>query len=299
MAYTTITRMPEKTSGTIDYYNDYLLLTGGNQSFKVSVGNLKDFYSNILTTDVMDFTNKTIDDISNNVYANAVHLKAKAFGDLTYGDVVSVHSSSTSDSLVVEKADNTVSAAIGIVKAFDMDDGTEGLVLTSGIFDNIDTSAFAQNDLLYVNGAGTLTNVAPEDGIVQQVALAINIGTSGNILTLFGQPRQTSTEVDYDNLTSGILATNLQDAVDELAYNLDTEIIRTEKMEIVSDYFVLPRPPVGVIISDGARIFDNLLDPSFVEYSCVIMNGITCNFEPADNLNGKYAVIEYLAIKIP
>ena len=77
-----------------------------------------------------------------------------------------------------------------------------------------------------------------------------------------------------------------------------TELITTERIEIVNDSITLPYKAKGTTIISTAYIFDNLVDYVFEEYTCTVAaDKITLEFDPLDNLNGKYAIVTFLGVK--
>ena len=85
---------------------------------------------------------------------------------------------------IANVADPTKMPAAGLAGA-DILPGATGEVVIIGQLHGVDTSSYAYNDILYVDGAGLLTNVKPTDpshsvqpiGNIEKVATAINDGT--------------------------------------------------------------------------------------------------------------------------
>lgn len=76
-------------------------------------------------------------------------------------------------------------------------------------------------------------------------------------------------------------------------------ILTTEKLLISNNKIALNYKCKGDVIYNKALIYDNLNSEYFTEYSCnSSSNGLFIEFNSTDNLNGKYAVVSYLAGEI-
>ena len=58
---------------------------------------------------------------------------------------------------------STTSPILGLTKT-SISNSSEGIVVVAGVMDNINTSGFANGDVLYVGISGGLTNIRPEEG---------------------------------------------------------------------------------------------------------------------------------------
>lgn len=73
-------------------------------------------------------------------------------------------------------------------------------------------------------------------------------------------------------------------------------LVTTDRLLIFEDKITLPRKSFGAIIWNMAIIFDDFSSNVIAaEATCSLdPDQITVNFDPADNLNMKYAVVSYL-----
>lgn len=78
----------------------------------------------------------------------------------------------------------------------------------------------------------------------------------------------------------------------------DAEVFTTEKTLIQDNKITLPHQALGDLIFNYAMIYQDLTSPPFIEATCVVQDdGFTVSFNPADNVNGWYAVVSYLRRK--
>ena len=173
-------------------------------------------------SDIQTLTNKNINDYTNLVHADAIHQRVKATVAITKGQPVSyVGYNSGEDAIEVNLADSATSIAIGIAED-DIAIGGFGNIIATGVFEGLDTSIYTEGTILYVNGAGTLTATEPTTGFAQPCAFVLRSHASnGAIRCNFSYPKQPADDVRYDNTTSGLTATDVQSAIDELDNNID------------------------------------------------------------------------------
>lgn len=62
-------------------------------------------------------------------------------------------------------------------------DGTDGVIIVSGVFSNLNTSAYAAGDILYVGESGGLTNVMPTTGS-GAIAVVAHINASTGVIVV-------------------------------------------------------------------------------------------------------------------
>lgn len=126
--------------------------------------------------------------------------------------------------IILALADGTGGArAIGLT-THDIENNTNGYVALVGTVSDINTSAFSEGDFLYVSStvAGDLVNVAPDFPVlVGQVTIS---HVSNGQVTVYTRAGDHAENVIYDNVTSGLTATVVQDAIDELVGGSVTEI---------------------------------------------------------------------------
>lgn len=68
-------------------------------------------------------------------------------------------------------------------------DATDGVVIISGVFTNIDTSSFTVGDILYVGSSGGLTSTKPDGS----GAIALVAKSSNNGIIILGKPKGNGT----------------------------------------------------------------------------------------------------------
>ena len=173
--------------------------------------------SAVQPTATQTLTNKTIIDYTNTVHADAVHARAKATENILKGQAVVITGYNTGEAaLEIALADNTTGVATGIAYE-NISTGNFGLIISAGILENVDTSAFSEGVILYVNGSGNLTPTEPSTGFAQPIAYVLRSNAnSGALQILADYPKQDAADVRYSNSTSGLTATDVQAAIDEV-----------------------------------------------------------------------------------
>lgn len=191
----------------------------------------------VTPTNAVGLTNKTLDDISNNVGANRVHYKVKNMtgSTLANGTVVKVAGYEAGEETVkVAPTTSTGDVAIGIVHG-SIAQGDVGLVVNTGVATGVNTTGYTAGSMLYQNGSGGLTHIKPTTGTYQAVAVPLNSKTDGALLVEFTEPNPVNwdgryyTETEVNNLLSGKQATITGAATTITSSNL------TASMALVSD----------------------------------------------------------------
>ena len=191
----------------------------------------------VTPTNVVGLTNKTLDDISNNVGANRVHYKVKNMtgSTLANGTVVKVAGYEAGEETIrVAPTTSTGDVAIGIVHG-SIAQGEVGLVVNTGVATGVNTTGYTTGSMLYQNGSGGLTHTKPTTGTYQAVAVPLNAKTDGALLVEFTEPNPVDwdsryyTETEVNNLLSGKQATITGAATTITSSNL------TASMALVSD----------------------------------------------------------------
>ena len=153
------------------------------------------------STDIL--TNKTMNDESNNIHADVVHMLVRnVSGDaLTRGTPVYVSGySAGQDKVEVNKADADGAStfpAIGLTEDVSLANNSNGQVLVTGILENMDTTGTDEGetwnvgDALYLSEtAGQLTNVRPNaTAEVQSVAKVLRSHASQGLVLIQGAGR--------------------------------------------------------------------------------------------------------------
>jgi hypothetical protein len=197
------------------YYNTDMnsLMLKDNGIWDVAVPNISDIYTKAETdvllsnipTNTAEYTNKTIDDYTNIVKANAVHARVKNQSGVTMtkGTVVAYFGYSDSeDAIKVVKANNTTGVSIGILQDDILADDF-GMMISTGIIDGLDTSSYTNGTILYADTTGGLTDVEPTTGFAQPIAYVLKSNENIGVLqVLASYPKQDANDVRYDSTNS-------------------------------------------------------------------------------------------------
>ena len=159
-------------------------------------------------------TNKTIADISNNVHADLIHLHVRANEAISKGQAVKFDSyNQGQNSIEVSLADQATDISIGLAQG-DMALNELGLVATSGVLEDVDTSAFTEGAILYVNGSGDLQETEPTSGFSQPIALCLRSNQNNGVLDILADyPKQPASDVRNDSTVTGA---TVKDALNSL-----------------------------------------------------------------------------------
>jgi hypothetical protein len=170
------------------------------------------------------YTNKTIDDYTNIVKANAVHSRVKNQSGVTMtkGTVVTYSGYSDSeDAIKVVKADNTTGVAIGILNDDILADEF-GMMISTGIIDGLDTSTYTNGTILYTDATGGLTDVEPTTGFSQPIAYVLKSNENIGVLqVLAAYPKQDADDVRVE-ANGSLSAGTVQSAIESIITNMET-----------------------------------------------------------------------------
>lgn len=102
--------------------------------------------------------------------------------NLIAGDpvIISGYNSSVNKSKIEKAVSSSENPILGLLKQ-DLTDGSEGIVVVAGVLEDINTSSFANGDILYVGLSGGLTSTRPEGGS-GAVGLVAHSASSGVII---------------------------------------------------------------------------------------------------------------------
>jgi len=303
MAYATIHDLEELLAQDAESYHDYMLLTRDDTSYRVSVETLKDMMTGLWGNERFEMFNKVLTSPSNLIHANTLQYNVIADEDLVRGDIVMIQDNNLNPNEASVKKHDGQGTALGIVKE-DVLATEQATIIISGIYDNFDdahpvnTSMFQKGDILFMGPTGEFTNVKPTAGLEQQVGVIAAVNeTHGAIVLNFDGQIEKSRQIEYDRTVSNVSSSNVQDALDEIWSILYTEMYTSPRLLINNDYATLPRIPVGTIVNDMAMVFDDSSTNVCEDYTCSV-NGNFLVFDGADYLDGKYAKVSYLTIKI-
>ena len=165
-------------------------------------------------------TNKTLDDYTNFIHADGTHLRVKALENLTKGDVIMfVGFNSWESAIEVQKHNSSTAPAIGIMYSA-ITTGSFGMAISNGYLRDINTIAYPEGTILYPNTTGGFTTTPTINGTNynQPIAYVLRSHAVNGIIMINIWPwHDLAPYVGYDNTTSGLVATNVQDAIDEVA----------------------------------------------------------------------------------
>lgn len=165
-----------------------------------------------------------------------IELEVVAGERLSKGDVVYVagHSGNTPQvSKALSNAHGAKMPAIGVAKQA-INSGNTGYIVVQGLIKGINTSAFAEGDVLYVSPtvAGKVVNTAPtgEENKIQNVGKVINSAGSGSVLVTGAGRFNATSALDEGNIFLGnasnqSVTANLDLAVSDLGYQKNIEVL--------------------------------------------------------------------------
>lgn len=150
----------------------------------------------ITLNDIQTLTNKTLTDYTNTIYADQVHYRVKATTNIAKGQAVSfVGYNSGENAIEVTLCNNTTSVAVGIASQALLT-GEFGNIVASGLLEQVNTSAYSQGTILYVNGSGTLTATEPTSGFAQPIAFVLRQDAiNGAIQINASYPKQDTSDI--------------------------------------------------------------------------------------------------------
>ena len=138
----------------------------------------------VTTSDASTLTNKTIDDYTNNVGANSTHFRVKANGTIGKGAVIKATGFVPGEQAIeVGFVTSATDTAIGIMEQA-LTVGQFGMAVVIGELFDVNTNAFAFNDVLYSNGAGGLTATKPSTGTYQTLGTVVRSNTNNGVIAV-------------------------------------------------------------------------------------------------------------------
>ena len=130
-----------------------------------------------------------IEDVISNVGLPFTSLEVRNTTGSTIAKGTPVYISGFSTKPLIAKCDSddlTTFPFVGITQAA-IATATDGVIILSGVFENINTSSYTAGNILYVANGGGLTDVIPADGSGAVAVVAKSNASTGVIIV--GQPK--------------------------------------------------------------------------------------------------------------
>ena len=171
------------------------------------------------TTDTQTLTNKTLDDYTNTIHADALHFRVKATQNILKGQPVTITGWNVGEEAYEVALANQANNVANGLASTDMAIGVFGMMEQSGILTDIDTSAWAEGIILYLDGVGALTAIEPTTGYMQPIAYVVRShAINGALQVNADYPKQDAFDVRYNTTES------VGDILDELqGQSVDTQ----------------------------------------------------------------------------
>lgn len=214
----------------------------------------------LTATSTSTVINKTLDSITNQIGADHIHYKVRNASGSTIPINTVVTASGTQPGtdyiLVIPITDPQTQIAIGIVHTTLANNGT-GLVINTGIADDVDTSLWPVGTILYPSTAGDFTTVKPTIGRYQACALVLRQhATQGTLLCEFTNPEQiaSTAQEGYVQLNDTLTSTSTTEALTAaqgkvLQDNIDL------KAPLASPAFTdIPEAPTAAVGTDTTQL---------------------------------------------
>jgi hypothetical protein len=154
----------------------------------------------VTTVDAATLTNKTIDDYTNFVGANQLHIKVKATATLALGTVCKAVGWNAGENAVeVAAVSSAADIALGVTDAV-ISIGDLGELINTGYLEGIDTNAFSPGTILYPNTSGGFTATKPSSGTFQAVAYVLRQNVNnGTVFVEFTNPQAVEASTNTAN----------------------------------------------------------------------------------------------------
>lgn len=240
------------------------------------------------TSDTQTLTNKTLDDYTNKIHADAIHFRVKNTNGTTIyrGQPVKVTGYNVGEGAIeVVLANQATGVSNGLVEDVSIVNGGFGNVTAVGIVKDFDTTAWNEGNILYVDGVGALTNTEPTTGYAQPIAYVLRKNANnGAVQVNADYPKQDASDVrftPYGNLSS----TNVQNALKELDDEKAsvTNLITSNYTYNVTDEATLD---AAIAYLSGKRLYG-------ITYTIDILNDVTVTGSKVINHpDGEYITIQ-------
>jgi hypothetical protein len=130
-----------------------------------------------------------IEDVILNIGLPFISIEVRNNSGASIAKGTPVHISGYSTKPTIAKSDSddlTTFPVIGITQSA-ITDGSDGVVIVSGVFDEFNTSSYTAGDILYVANGGGLTDTIPTGGSGAVAVVAKSNASTGVIIV--GQPK--------------------------------------------------------------------------------------------------------------
>jgi hypothetical protein len=134
-----------------------------------------------------------LEDVLSNVGVPFISLEVRNISGASIAKGTPVYITGYTTKPTVEKCDSdniSTFPVVGITQAA-ISNNTNGVVIVSGVFENINTSSFTAGDIIYVANGGGLTDTIPTGGSGAVAVVAKSNATTGVIIV--GQPKGNGT----------------------------------------------------------------------------------------------------------
>ena len=153
-------------------------------------------------TDVLNGEDKvTIEAIVSamSLSASNVVIDVKATEDILKGQQLAFSGYNLGlDAIEVALGDNTVGVSIGVATE-DIALGESGGIISNGMVENFDTTAWTEGTILYVSTLGNLTSTEPTSGLQQPIGYVLKSNANvGSIMVTVDYPKQDAADVRFD-----------------------------------------------------------------------------------------------------
>jgi hypothetical protein len=134
-----------------------------------------------------------LEDVLSNVGVPFISLEVRntTGSTIAKGTPVYISGYSTKPLIAKSDSDNLVTFPIVGITQSAISNGSDGVIIVSGVFEGIDTSTYSAGDILYVANGGGLTDTIPTGGSGAVAVVAKSNASTGIIIV--GQPKGNGT----------------------------------------------------------------------------------------------------------
>lgn len=176
------------------------------------------------TTDTQTLTNKTLNDVTNEIHADVLHYEIQATANITRGQCL-VATGVTDDTIVKAAPRSSLTQpVIGIAEA-DISNGNQGEAISVGVLPNVpNTGSWDVGDVLYPNATGgfTTTPTIANGNYNQPIAYVVKANPAQVSLIVNVHSGHEYANLVAVNPVGNLESTNTQDALEELQGDVDS-----------------------------------------------------------------------------